>query len=76
MGALYVTPLAMRKDPSISGIILCGGLVKLAKETAPPGIVIMILKLVGRFFPKIKMPVSPHLPNCEETPWIGICPEP
>jgi alpha-beta hydrolase superfamily lysophospholipase len=63
MGALYVTPLAMRNDPSISGVILCGGLVKLAKETAPPGIIIMILKLVGRLFPKMKMPVSSRLPS-------------
>lgn len=63
MGALYVTPLAMKKDPNISGLILCGGLVRLAKETAPPGIVLMILKLIGALFPRLKLPVSARFPS-------------
>ena len=63
MGVLLAAPILIKGESSISGLILAGGLFRLHPKTAPPSIVIFILRILGVFFRQMTV----RLPSLEAT---------
>jgi len=51
-GAVMVTALAAENDPNLSALVVSSGLFKLAPKTAPPALVVWLIKHLGALFPR------------------------
>jgi len=64
MGVLVAMPLVLEGGELgsfgsfIDGIITTGGLMRITKETQPPGLVCFLFEVLGRFFPKKNLIIS------------------